>query len=265
MVTRALAPYVVGLAAYDTDLGAPGVHRGLPGPHLTLVLPVGEPLDVGWVGGTGRARRWSTVSGLHTSPAQIHHGGTQRGVFVTLTAAGARTLLGVPAGELRAELLEVGELDPVLGELPERLHEVPPARAEAVVEAALLDSLARRGEATPQPVLQPAVARALSSLERGATVTATAAEVGYSRRRLGTLVREACGLTPKELHRVGRFARSRELLGHRPLAEVASRCGYADQGHLAREWQALAGCTPTTWLREEFPFLRDPDAPVAAG
>ena len=47
------------------------------------------------------------------------------------------------------------------------------------------------------------------------------------------------------------------MLGRRPLAEVAAECGYADQAHLAREWSELAGCSPTTWLREEFPFLQD--------
>ena len=30
-----------------------------------------------------------------------------------------------------------------------------------------------------------------------------------------------------------------------PLATVASRCGYADQSHLTREWVVLAGCGPT--------------------
>ena len=30
----------------------------------------------------------------------------------------------------------------------------------------------------------------------------------------------------------------------RSLADVAAECGYADQAHMAREWQALAGCQP---------------------
>jgi AraC-like DNA-binding protein len=59
------------------------------------------------------------------------------------------------------------------------------------------------------------------------------------------------------VQRLGRFETSRALLGRLPLAEVAHRCGYADQSHLSREWSALAGCSPTTWLREEFPFLQD--------
>ena len=38
---------------------------------------------------------------------------------------------------------------------------------------------------------------------------------------------------------------------------VALDAGYADQAHLTREWQEFGGCTPTTWLREEFPFVQD--------
>jgi len=107
--------------------------------------------------------------------------------------------------------------------------------------------------------------RALARLTRGVTVQEVASDVGYSRRRLSTLVREECGLTPKEYQRVARFEASRELVGRRPLAEVAARCGYADQAHLTREWTALAGCAPTTWLREEFPFVQDPDDPAPSG
>ena len=100
-VPGALAPYVTALVAYDADLGAPGVHRGLPTTSLTFVLPMGEPLDVGWGDGTAREKRWSAVSGLKAGPAAIHHDGTQRGIQPGLTTAGARAMLGVPASERR--------------------------------------------------------------------------------------------------------------------------------------------------------------------
>jgi AraC-like DNA-binding protein len=250
----ALAPCVASLTAYDVDLGAPGVHRGLPGTTLTLVLPVGEPLDVGWPGVPGsRDRRWSTVSGLHARPAQIHHDGTQVGVQLGLTTAGAMALLGVPAAALAGQLLELADVDPWLRHLPEQLAEARPQDRAGLVAAVLLRRLGRRPVAGPPA----AVGHALARLTRGAGVQETADEVGYSRRHLGALVRRECGLTPQEVRRVGRFERSRALLGRVPLAEAAQRCGYADQAHLTREWVVLAGCPPTTWLREEFPFLQD--------
>ncbi len=122
-----------------------------------------------------------------------------------------------------------------------------------MVERALTAELARHD--APEPRAE--VGRALAGLTRGASVQRVADDVGYSRRHLTSLVRAECGLTPKAVQRIGRFETSRSLLGTVSLAEVATSCGYADQAHLTREWVALAGCTPTTWLREEFPFLQD--------
>ena len=250
-VSPALAPYVASLVAYDVDLGAPGVHRGLPSTTLTFVLPIGEPLDVGWRGlPESRGRRWSTVSGLHAHPAEIHHDGTQCGVQLALTTAGARALLGVPAADLAGELVELSDAVPGLQHLPEQLAGCRPGDRERLVEQVLLTQLR---DATPRAE----VGRALAQLTRGVSVQAVADEVGYSRRHLGTLIRRECGLTPQDLRRLGRFERSRTRLGRAPLASVAQACGYADQAHLTREWVELAGCSPTTWLREEFPFLQD--------
>ncbi len=260
-VPSILAPYVTSLVAYDSDLGAPGVHRGLPTTSLTVVLPLGEPLDVGWADGSSREKRWSTVSGLKPGPASIHHDGTQRGIQLGLTTAGARALLGVPAAELAGELLELEEVAPDLAELPERLAEPSPADRPAVVARALVRALARNGAAAPRSE----VGRALAGLTRGERVAEVADAVGYSRRRLGTLVKQETGLAPKDYQRVARFEASRAVLGHRPLAEVAAGCGYADQSHLARDWSELAGCPPSTWLREEFPFLQELEAVDPAG
>ena len=47
--------------------------------------------------------------------------------------------------------------------------------------------------------------------------------------------------------RVARFERAHGMLmgpGASPLATVAARCGYADQAHMTREWNALAGSSP---------------------
>lgn len=265
-----LRPYVAALVAYDVDLGAPGVHVGMPGTTLTVVLPLDEPLDVGWAGRpASRGARWSTVSGLHTGPAAIHHHGHQRGVQLELTLAGARALLGLPAAALAGELAELEEAVPALRHLPEQVARADSTSdAAARVQQALLAALA--GTATPPPRAE--VGRALARLTRGATVQQAADEVGFSRRHLGSLVRAEAGLTPKSFHRLARFERSHRLLRRRAsggrrvsLAGIAADAGFADQGHLTREWADLAGCTSTAWLREEFPFVQDADGQAAAG
>lgn len=257
-VSGVLRPYVAWMAAYDTDFGAPGIHRGLPGTTVTLVFPVDEPLDVSWADGSERRSTWSSLSGLDARPAAIHHTGHQRGVQVALTIAGARALFGTPAAAWRGQLLDLDDLDrrdgtPGVRDLPERLPEADPGSWEELVTRELVAALAHYG--APEPRAE--VGRALALLSGGAGVRATADEIGYSRRRLGDLVREETGVAPKEFQRLARFERARGLMGRIPMAEVAQRCGYADQAHLSREWHELAGCTPTTWLREEFPFVQD--------
>lgn len=258
-VPSVLRPYVASMTAYDTDFGAPGRHRGLPGTTVTLVLPVDEPIDVSWADGSDRMVGWSSLSGLDARPAAIHHSGHQRGVQLALTIAGARALFGMPASAWRGLLLSLDDLDQPdetargVRQLPERLAETDRGHWEDVVVRELVAALAHHGAPAPRAE----VGRALALLSGGAAVRATAADVGYSRRRLGDLVREETGVGPKEYQRLARFEQARDLMGRVPLAEVAQRCGYADQAHLSREWRELAGCTPTTWLREEFPFVQD--------
>ena len=99
----------------------------------------------------------------------------------------------------------------------------------------------------------------------GVEVGSAGREVGWSRRHLGERFRQELGLSPKVAARVLRFERACELLrrsvrpelGQPGLAAVAARCGYTDQAHLTREWHHLAGCSPTTWMAEELPFVQD--------
>lgn len=83
--------------------------------------------------------------------------------------------------------------------------------------------------------------------------------MGWSDRQLRKRFVAETGLTPKEACRVVRFDRARRLLAGRlmsgqrlDLAGLAIECGYADQGHLSREFAALADCPPRRWTAEEF-------------
>lgn len=267
-VHPALVPYVSWMVAYDAAMGPPGVHRGLPSTALTLVLPVGEPLDVSWSAHpSSRARRWSVLSGLHAGPASIHHQGHQAGVQLALTPAGARALFGLPPAVLSHELVELDELGratavaaPAVRLLPERLHAAGHGQDRLrLTQEALLASLAQH--LLPGPRAE--IGRSLARLTQGLPVQAVADEVGWSRRHLATVFQAEVGLRPKTFQRVARFEASHRRLavaarrGRPDLATLAAESGYADQAHLTREWSELAGCTPLQWLREEFPFLQD--------
>jgi AraC-like DNA-binding protein len=58
--------------------------------------------------------------------------------------------------------------------------------------------------------------------------------------------------------RVLRFERVTSYLRTHPhtrLAELSAAAGYADQSHLTREFQTIAGCSPRQWMIEELPAL----------
>jgi AraC-like DNA-binding protein len=259
----ALRPYVERYVGYDHVLEQPGVHHGLPGPELTMVIALEEPLDMGWLG-DDRARRrlWASASGLHTAPAAIRYSRRQTGIQLDLAPTAARALAGVPAAELAGHVIDLADL---IGRVAGRLLEdVAEARSWPERFAALDSHLRALAAARDDPLgrVRPEVAFAWARLRRSGgrlPVTALADEAGWSRRHLSEQFRAEYGLAPKQAARVIRFERARSMLlsSAAGLTEVAASCGYADQAHLTREWSALAGYSPTGWRRHELPFLQD--------
>jgi AraC-like DNA-binding protein len=254
----ALRPYVAQAHAYRVPPIPVGIHRGLPSRRLTLVVELIEPLRVGGVGHSVAAH--GIVGGLHIRPALIDASGPGEGLQYGLTPSGALALLGVPAAELAGitvdlvDLLGAGAVD-----LVERLRAATtwPERFR-LLDTALLRRLGDSNRRAPEEVAE--AWRMIFASDGRVRVAALADHVGYSRRYLSDRFRQATGLTPKLAARIARFEAARRSLvapQRRALADIAAGCGYADQSHLSREWQALAGCSVGTWLREEFPFVHD--------
>lgn len=266
--SSALAPYVDRYMGYRFAGHAPGIHQGLPSRHLTIVIALGAPVRVASMPDPRQAPGSfvALAGGLHAAPVTIAHDGSQHGISVDLGPLGARRLLGLPASALASTVLDLDAvLGPRVAQLPDRLASAPTwaARFRILDEAfgrMLVDA----------PSSPPEVGRAWQRLVAtgGAVPVADLAEeVGWTRRYLSQRFRSELGLSPKTAARVLRFERAvRQLrLPHRPpLAEVAAACGYFDQAHLNRDWRALAGCTPTQWLAEEFPILQDPPGAPAS-
>ncbi len=261
-VHPALRGLVATAVGYRQEGLAPGLHRGLPSPHLTFVVTLDEPLVLLAHPDPGQApgRYDGLVGGLHTRPALIEHPGRQAGLQLSLTPAGARALLGVPAGALASLDAPV---DDVLGapgrELVDRVRSAPDWRGRfGAVEQVLLRSA--RQDSAPAP--EVAEAWRLTTAAGGRLrVAEVAARVGWSDRHLEKRFRAETGLSPKEAARVVRFDRARRVLatraGARDLAGLAADLGFADQAHLTREWRALTGLSPTGWLAAEFGFVQD--------
>lgn len=262
----ALRPLIDAYVGYRVA-GRPGIHRGLPSRHLTLIASIGEPIDV--VAQTdprqAPARYRFVAGGLQARPAVMATPAVQEGVAIELSPLGSRALLGMPAAELWDLSVEAGDvLGPAAEELWERLHHAGdwPARFGACDEV-LGRLVAATGDPAPAPALSGAWQRLVGS---GGTVGVAdlAGEVGWSRRHLSARFTTEFGLSPKLAARVVRFERATTMLrSPRPpgLAEVAAACGYYDQPHLNRDFVELAGCPPGEWLAADLPSVQDAGGP----
>jgi AraC-like DNA-binding protein len=265
----ALRSVVAGMVGYRHEGLAPGVHRGLPSPALTMIVTVDEPLVLAAHADPRQAPDTydAMVGGLHTRPALISHAGRQFGVQVSLQPFAARALMGMPAGELSS--LDC-RLDDVLGaaavELTERMRAAQDWQGRfAALERALLALLP--AERRPWDPEVGEAWRLVTASSGRLRVDDIARRVGWSERHLAARFRSETGLSPKQALRVARFDRARRVLGARAasgaeldLAGLAADSGFYDQPHLTSEWRALSGLPPSRWLAEEFGFLQDAGA-----
>jgi AraC-like DNA-binding protein len=259
----AVRPFAAWYTGYRQDGLPPGRHRGLPGPYLTMIVTLDEPLRI--VAhpdpATPPGCYDTLIGGLHTTPAIITHDGRGAGIQVALSPLGTRALLGLPAGELAAADLDGAcLLGPLAAELRERaaLAADWPARFRIVDEV-----LSRRLDPRRAPPPEVAFAwRRLCATGGAVSPAELAGETGWSGRYLSRRFGIEIGLSPKVAARVARFDVARRRLqdsaGAFPLAQLAIACGYYDQAHLTREFSALAGVPPARWWAEEFRNVQSP-------
>jgi AraC-like DNA-binding protein len=275
--TPVLRRRVAGYRGYRLTGSAPGIHRGLPSPYLTLIVTLDEPLHLAAVEGRRHTPDSfdALVGGLHTAPVLITDPGRQSGIQIAVHPLAARSLFGMPAGELARQELHLADVvgGPVVARLRGRLLAAPDwaGRFDAVddVLAGLVapdDARAGGGVLAHGEIAH--AWRLLHGTRGRASVADVAREVGWSPRRLLSAFRRETGLTPKEAARVARFDQARRRLlawaceatvcRARPaaLAELAADSGYYDQAHLAREFRALAGVPPSRLVALEHRFVQ---------
>ena len=165
----------------------------------------------------------------------------------------APQMFAVPATALRnarPELVEFwGERARKLQAQLERARDV--GCAQRLLEAAAEQQLMAAGP--PEAWVQRVVQRLSPGAPGVRSIAKLAAELGMTERQLLRRCNAAFGYGPKFLERVLRFQgflgalHASSGLG---FADLAQRCGYTDQAHLAHETAELARATPTQ-LRSE--------------
>lgn len=79
--------------------------------------------------------------------------------------------------------------------------------------------------------------------------------LGY--RQFKRVFTEYVGMNPKEYIRVVRFQRVLHTLQHEPdmdITQLAYACGFFDHPHLVKDFKALSGYSPTTYLAARKPY-----------
>ena len=90
-----MRPYVRWYEGYRLTGFPAGKHLGLPSQDLTVVLTIGEPLDLARAAAPEQqpGRFQALAGGLTTSPVTIAHDGNQHGIQLALTPAGYGLIL----------------------------------------------------------------------------------------------------------------------------------------------------------------------------
>ena len=201
---------------------------------------------------TDRCRRFSgaIVSGPYSRCFSIDPVQHASILGVHFKPGGAFPFLGFPADELTDTHLD---LEFLWGSLAFKLRErlctaVTDVERFSLLEQALLSRLRR------PPEHHGVVSVALAAFEhRGAEtkVRDVARRVGLSQRHFIQVFAAEVGLTPKLYSRICRFQQARQLIRKVETldwAKVAVTCGYFDQSHLIRDFQAFSGLSPTDYL-----------------
>lgn len=207
-------------AVWTLDVGADGWvdHQAIPDGCIELIRRH-----------SGRSV-WRTdqprlfVAGLALQPAALRFSGDARFTGIRFWPWAWHALGGAPCPEFADGWREVAESDPL---------------------AALLS-----GDSDPMPRLIAAFRGRrpppIAAIRHMASVDGLASTTGISTRQLQRICALEAGMAPRSYLRLLRFrtAVSGTQAPDAALADAAAASGYADQAHMTREFQSLAGLSP---------------------
>jgi AraC-like DNA-binding protein len=241
-VPAALQAHVAHMLRYEEAIpeGEERIERVLPDGAVHLILELGD----------GAAQPVLRVAGASAAPVVLRIRGHIRGLSATLQPGAAAAVLGLPAAELTGLALPLDMLWRDGAQLAAQLHEAP---TDATRARLLLHCLHRRlaaHQATGSALARQAAAM-ISRSGGSLLLRDVARAIGTGERRLQQLFQQHVGLAPRTYGRLARMHQCLRLLRslHAPRwTELALEAGYYDQAHLANEFQALCGLSPTAFL-----------------
>jgi AraC-like DNA-binding protein len=242
----ALAPFIASFHYHESEF-APMIERIIPTGQAHIMVNLEEDEFRTYSGDACervQRMRGAVLSGPHGQCTAIDTREQRHLVAVEFKLGGAAAFLEMPMSEVRDQMIELGDIWNVGGDLlREKLCEAPtPVQKFRVLEKTLLEHLVSAGN--------PGVAAAVSMLGRGVSVSDARSRLGLLPKTFVRRLREQVGLTPKRLFRVRRLHRI--LSKVRGPAEVdwcalAADYGYTDQAHFIHDFRDLTGLTPSEY------------------
>lgn len=193
------------------------------------------------------------ISGAHSQYIVIDALPDSSMIGVHFKPGGAAALLGLPAGELRDQVIELNALWGAAAiDLRDELLAAPTPMAKfATLERCLLERLNRgKSDAREQERIFWARDRLLGADQP--RIGEIVAQLGITHRRFIDEFRSHVGLTPKRFCRIRRFQHVVAQVAARQAidwADLAYTCGYFDQAHFANDFRAFSGFRPSEYLR----------------
>ncbi|PYE20741.1 AraC family transcriptional regulator [Williamsia limnetica] len=191
-----------------------------------------------------------------TSERKLEATGWAAGVLLRPAAITIMTGRSMARGSSRGPALPIGEPLPIPGDdgMSRRIRAVMTAPEvtgrEFDIVANLYDQWAQQWSVDDEGLLINKIIDAVEDENGPRRVADLAAMVNMSTRALQRLTIHRTGLSPKWLIQRRRLQDAAMALrhGHTAIADVAAQLGYADQAHLAREFKAVIGQSPTDYV-----------------
>jgi AraC-like DNA-binding protein len=227
--------------------------RILPVPTLDLKINLGGAfrMEEAHHSGCPRSFAESWLVGLYGIYHTIDWPAEMRLYGVHFKPGGAYPFSGLPMSELYNQVVA---LDVLWGSFASEIRERLAAASTIQAGLALLERLmlARLCE---KPHEQNIVDYAMTMIDRqhGAlSIRELSHAIGISQNHLGTQFKRVVGTPVKELARLYRFEhvlRSIDPMHPVDWSGIAQQCGYYDQSHFHKDFQAFTGHTPAGYVR----------------
>ena len=231
-----------------SSVGAAGPERILPDGCLELIFNFADVFEEVAEGGALRVQPKVLLVGQMTRYMHARPSGGIDLLAIRFRPAGAARFLSCPLYEFTDTTVSGTEVDQAWGICYEELGNSLASERITILER----TLRVRGRDRMNGPLVARVVRDIMRAGGNIRIEDLASRAGMSMSALQRAFQRHVGVRPKLLARIFRVQKAldmHERIATLTVSEIAQRCGYFDQAHFSRDFAAITGLAPATFLR----------------